>query len=72
MLAIKESLDWLEKSIADENLNNYEYSEFKNLKLIGEGSFGNVISAKWKNTDRFFALKSFKNDSVSIKEVVNE
>ncbi len=72
---IKESsfyIDWLEKSITDEYFNHYEYSDFKNLQSIGIGSFGNVMRANWKNTNRLFALKSFKNDKITLKEVVNE
>ena len=71
---IKESsfyIDWLEKCITDEYFNHYEYSEFKNLQYIGEGSFGKIMRANWKS-NHFFALKSFKNDKVTLKEVVNE
>ncbi len=73
MSDIKESsfyINWLEKSITDEYFNHYEYSDFKNLQSIGNGSFGNVMRANWKN--RFFALKSFNNDKITLKEVVNE
>ena len=64
--------DWLENSISNEHVRYYEYTDFKNIKKIGKGSFGNVVRANWKDTDRFFALKLFNNDSVSLKEVVNE
>ena len=63
--------DWLEKSITDDYFNHYEYSDFKNLQFLGKGSFGNVRRANWK-TNRLFALKSFNNDKVTLKEVVNE
>ncbi len=39
---------------------------------IKESSFGNVMRTNWKNTNRLFALKSFKNDKITLKEVVNE
>ncbi|UZO07138.1 uncharacterized protein OCT59_027436 [Rhizophagus irregularis] len=66
-------INWLEKSIADEYLNYYEYSEFKNLKPIGNGSFGSVVRANWKNAGNFFALKTFKNNcNTTLKELVNE
>jgi serine/threonine protein kinase len=64
-------IDWLENSINDEYYNHYKYSEFEILQSIGEGSFGNVMRANWKS-NHFFALKSFKNDKVTLKEVVNE
>ena len=65
-------IDWLENSISDEHFRYYEYSDFKNIQTIGKGSFGNVVRVNWKDTDLFFALKSFKNDIVSMNEVVNE
>jgi len=63
---------WLEKSIADGSINYYEYSDFEVIKQIGSGSFGNVVCANWKHADRMFALKSLKNDKITLKEVVNE
>ena len=68
---IKSASFWLEKSITDEYYNHYEYSEFKDLEQIGEGSFGSVMRANWKS-NHVFALKSFKNDKVTLTEVVNE
>lgn len=72
---LKESnvyFDWLERSISEENIAYYEYLEFKNLKLIGSGSFGSVYRANWRNIDNFYALKTFNNDKTTLKEVVNE
>jgi hypothetical protein len=66
-------IDWLEKSIENEYLNYYEYSEFTNLEPIGSGSYGSVVRANWKNAGNFFALKTFKNcDNIMLKELVNE
>ncbi|RIA84799.1 kinase-like domain-containing protein [Glomus cerebriforme] len=65
-------IDWLEKSIAEEHIIYYPYSEFNNLRKIGKGSFGKVFRANWKNTDKVFALKNFNNDRTTLKEVVNE
>ncbi len=65
-------IDWLENSIADEHFIYYEYSDFKNVHKIGESFFGNVVRVNWKDTDLIFALKSFNNDVISLKEVVNE
>ncbi|RIA87250.1 kinase-like domain-containing protein [Glomus cerebriforme] len=67
-----EYIDWLEKSIANEYFNYYEYSEFENLETIGKGSYGSVVRAKWKNAG-FFVIKIFnKNYETTLKEVVNE
>ena len=67
-----EYINWIEKSICNEHINYYEYSDFKHIRLIGYGSSGNVICANWKNTDCIFALKSFNNEQTTLKEVVNE
>jgi hypothetical protein len=64
-------IDWLEKSISEGNIKYHEYSEFKNIQKIGRGAFGKVVRANMKNTNRFFALKSFDNIT-TLKEVVNE
>jgi hypothetical protein len=61
----------LEKLINEENVAYYEYSDFKNLESIGSGAYGNVIRANWKD-NRFYALKSFNNDKITLKEVANE
>ncbi|RIA80725.1 hypothetical protein C1645_838182 [Glomus cerebriforme] len=63
-------IDWLETSISNEYFNYYEYSEFTNLNPIGNGAYGRVVRAYWKNTP--FALKIFNNDKLMLKEVVNE
>ncbi|RGB38822.1 hypothetical protein C1646_755227 [Rhizophagus diaphanus] len=52
-------IELLEKSIIDEHINYYDYSDFKNILPIGSGSYGNINRVNWKNTDYFFALKSF-------------
>ncbi|PKC01652.1 hypothetical protein RhiirA5_426369 [Rhizophagus irregularis] len=35
-------IDWLEKSITDEHIKYYEYSDFKNIRPIGNSSYGKV------------------------------
>jgi serine/threonine protein kinase len=65
-------IEWLEKSIIDEYINYYEYSDFKNIRPIGSGSYGNVNRANWKNTGHFFALKSFSDDKQTFKEIIKE
>ena len=65
-------IDWLENSIDSGRFTYYDYKEFKNKQSIGEGSFGGVVRATWKNTDVIFALKSFNTDKLTLKEIVNE
>jgi hypothetical protein len=62
--------DWLEKSIEEEHIIYYEYTDFKNIQKIGVGLYGNVMRANWKN--RFFALKIFDYDKITLKGIVNE
>ena len=65
--------DWLEDSITNGYLNYYEYSEFKNIQPLGNGSYGSVVRANWKNTDTILAVKSFNNQALTFyKEVINE
>ena len=75
-MSIKDSnvvdINWLENFITKECIKRYEYSDFKNVQPIGKGSFGNVMRANWKTTNHFFALKSFNNDEITLKKVVNE
>ena len=66
------NLDWLEKSVTEGHIKYYEYSDFKDIKSIGKGSFGNVDRVTWNITNRFFALKSFNNDKEILENVVKE
>lgn len=65
-------INWLEKSTNDEYLNYYEYSDFKTIQLIGGGNFGKVFRSNYKNSDSIFALKTFDNCKLTLKEIVNE
>ncbi|PKY60359.1 hypothetical protein RhiirA4_483971 [Rhizophagus irregularis] len=67
-------INWLERSIDDENIKLYEYSDFKNIRPIGNGSYGIVYRVNWKHSNRFFALKSFvnNNDKQTLREVIKE
>ncbi|GES72661.1 kinase-like domain-containing protein [Rhizophagus clarus] len=67
----KNYIDWLERSIANEHINYYKYSDFTNIQKIGSGAFGSIVRANWKH-NRIFALKSFNNQKSTLKEVVNE
>ncbi|CAB4414036.1 unnamed protein product [Rhizophagus irregularis] len=72
--------DWIEEAITKEYLRYYEYKNFSEVKKIGGGGFGKVYRARWKNTEQYFALKSFKNSNsedpkqneITIKEIVSE
>ena len=63
---------WIEDAISKYCINYHEYDEFQNIERIGSGKFSEVYRATWKNTNTVVALKSFKNDSCIMKEIVNE
>jgi hypothetical protein len=67
------AINWLKKSIEEEHIVYYEYSDFEILRSVGSGSYGNVECANWKN-HRLFALKSFNNynDKTTLEQVVHE
>ena len=68
-----ECIDWIEEAISKGHIKHYEYNYFSNFQEIGSGAFGTVYRARWKNSYKDFALKSFYNlNHVTIKEIVHE
>src|ERR1043165_4420344 len=63
-------VDWVEKAVTENYIKYYEYSEFTNMKMINNGSVGNVFRASWKGTDTLLVVKS--SHKLTIKEIVNE
>ncbi|CAB4393313.1 unnamed protein product [Rhizophagus irregularis] len=70
----KDAKEDLNYYINRENIRQYEYPDFKNIQLIGSGSYGIVYRVNWKSSNRFFALKSFinYNDKQTLREVIKE
>ncbi|PKK72334.1 kinase-like protein, partial [Rhizophagus irregularis] len=64
--------EWVEESISKGYINKFDYYDFNNRQPIGGGNFGKVFRANWKKTDTLLALKSFDNNKLTLKEVVNE
>ena len=67
-----ECINWIEEAIAKKFFKYYEYEHFSNIQKIGSGSFGEVYRANWKNSLKYFALKSFDFNKIAVKEVVRE
>jgi serine/threonine protein kinase len=65
-------VNWLETSITEEYIKSYEYSDFEKIKPLGSGAFGKVTLVNRKNTSRYFALKTFNNDKLTLEEIVKE
>jgi len=64
---------WIDEAISKNYFKYYEFKHFNNIQEIGTGSFGKVYRANWKNSDEYFALKSFFNlNNATVKEIVNE
>jgi hypothetical protein len=65
--------NWIEKSIYKKQIRYYDYKHFSKIEEIGSGGFGAVSRANWKNSSKYFALKSFFNpDEAAIKELAHE
>ncbi|CAG8840261.1 20474_t:CDS:1, partial [Racocetra persica] len=62
----------IQKFLIEGHIKFYEYTRFKDIELIGEGGHGKVYRATLKNNEITVALKSFKCNNVTIKEIVNE
>ncbi|EXX50158.1 uncharacterized protein OCT59_023665 [Rhizophagus irregularis] len=68
-----EWINWIDEAITKHYFKHYEYKHFNDIQEIGSGGFGKVYRANWKNSDKFFALKSFFNlNNATVKEIVNE
>ncbi|KAF0553908.1 kinase-like domain-containing protein [Gigaspora margarita] len=68
---MNQSDDLVQKYINEEHFKFYEYSHFKDVKLLGEGEYGKVYRAIFMNNELIVALKSFRSNTM-IKEIANE
>jgi hypothetical protein len=67
-----EYIQWIEDSIAKGYVNCHDYDEFQDIQRIGFGGFSVVYQATWECRYTVVALKSFKNNIIIMKEMVNE
>ena len=67
-----EWINWIEEAISKKHMKYYDHNLFENKKKIGTGGFGKVYRVNWKNSGQCFALKSFNNNDVTVKEIVHE
>ncbi|CAG8771655.1 12531_t:CDS:2, partial [Racocetra persica] len=72
LLAMNLSDDLIQKCLIDWRIKFYEYTRFKDVELIGEGGHGKVYRATLKNNGITVALKSFKSNNMTFREIVNE
>ena len=61
--------DWLEEQIKENNIKSFNYVEFSRIEQVGEGGFGNVHKAYWKNRRMTVTLKILKIKSVSDESI---
>ncbi|CAG8795220.1 8052_t:CDS:2, partial [Dentiscutata erythropus] len=64
-------LQQLQKYIIEKNINSYDYTCFRNVKLIKNERFTRVYRAIFENKITII-LKSFENNNPTINEVINE
>jgi serine/threonine protein kinase len=69
---IDKQIQWFKDGITEGYINYYDYTEFNNFKVIGYGAFGRVYQATWKSSNTTIALKSFENNTLIMKEIINE
>lgn len=61
----------INECLNEESIKFFVYSDFEDVRCIGEGGYGKVHRATLKSNEGVVALKSFKNN-VAIEEVVKE
>jgi serine/threonine protein kinase len=69
------SLSWLEDQIGANIIKSFNYAEFSEIKQVGEGGFGSVNKAYWKNRRMTVALKTLKINTIPdefVREVNNK
>ncbi|CAG8599841.1 13600_t:CDS:2, partial [Racocetra persica] len=54
------SIEWLEKAISEQFINQYSYEEFSGYQILGEGASGEVRKFEWKNYNLMVVHKSLK------------
>ena len=68
-----EWINWIEQVISKKLIKYYEFEYFNNIEEIGTGGFGIVYRANWKDSYKYFALKSFYTfNNATAKEIVRE
>lgn len=68
-----EWINWIEKTISKKRIKYYEYEYFNDIQEIGSEGFGKTLRVKWKKSNQYLSLKSFKKfDNLIIKELVQE
>jgi len=68
-----EWVKWIDDAISKDLIKYYEYQHFYDIQEIGSGGFGKVYRANWRNSNKYFALKSFTSlNDTTAKEIVNE
>ncbi|EXX50996.1 Skt5p [Rhizophagus irregularis DAOM 197198w] len=64
--------EWIEKCIREEHIKYYEFSEFSEIREIGNELFGKMYKANWKQSEKCIVLRSFNLDHATVKEIIRE
>ncbi|RIA82399.1 kinase-like domain-containing protein [Glomus cerebriforme] len=68
-----EWINWIEESISKQLIKYYDYKHFSDISEVGVGNTGKVYRTNWKNSRKYYTLKSFFNlNETTAKEIVCE
>ncbi|GES93144.1 kinase-like domain-containing protein [Rhizophagus clarus] len=56
---ISNPIEWIEDGISKKHIKYYEYEHFSNIEKIGNGGFGKVYRAKWKNMEQYLSSSKY-------------
>ncbi|PKY52372.1 kinase-like protein [Rhizophagus irregularis] len=68
-----DSNNWIDDAISKMHIKYFDYKHFRNVEEIGNGGFGKIYCANWKNSEQRLVLKSLINlNPIAIKELTHE
>jgi hypothetical protein len=72
MQAINKMNKLIEETISEGYIKFYDYKNFYNIEKIEKSNPREIYRANMKNSEKYFTLKSFDFDDITIKEIIHE